>query len=71
MHEVEVLVLDAEAREDQVAEFYVGGEQFAMSLLRDGELVLEFTPTTARTEPLTVGAHSLALALEKARNLLS
>jgi hypothetical protein len=54
-----------------VAEFYVGGEQFAMSLVRDGELVLEFTPTPERTEPLTVGAHSLALALEKARNLLS
>jgi hypothetical protein len=71
MHEVEVLVLDAEAREDQVAEFYVGGEQFAMSLLRDGELVLEFIPTAVRTEPLTVGAHSLALALEKARDLLS
>jgi len=71
MHDVEVLVLDAEEAAAQIAEFYVDGRQFATSLLRDGEVVLELDPSPDRTEPTTVGAHSLALALEKARRLLS
>ena len=71
MHDVEVLVLDPEEAAAQIAEFYVDGRQFAWSLLRDGEVVLELDPSPDRTEPTIVGAHSLALALEKARKLLS
>jgi hypothetical protein len=71
MHDVEVLVLDPEEAAAQVAEFYVDGKKFATTMLRDGEVVLELDPSPDRTEPTTVGAHSLALALEKARKLLS
>jgi hypothetical protein len=71
LFDVDVVVLDAELAAAQVAEFYVDGRQFARSLLRDGELVLEFVPDVSGTEPTAVGAHSLRLALDKARTLLS
>lgn len=71
MLEVDVVVLDAELAADQVAEFYVNGRQFAMSRLRDGEVVLEFVPAGTESEPTAVGARSLMLALQKARALLS
>ena len=71
MYDVEVVVLDPELAAVQVAEFCVDGRQFATSHLRGGEVVLEFDPATTGTEPTTVGARSLALALEKARKLLS
>lgn len=71
LHDVEVVVLDPELAAIQVAEFYVDGRQFATTHLRDGEVVVEFDPTSPGSEPVTVGARSLKLALEKARTLLS
>jgi hypothetical protein len=71
LHDVEVVVLDPELAAVQVAEFYVDGRRFATWLLRDGEVVLDSIPVPADSQPTTVGAHSLKLAQEKARTLLS
>jgi hypothetical protein len=65
MHDLEVLVLDADEAAAQIAEFYVDGRRFAMSILRDGDLVLELDPSPDRTAPTIVAAHSLALTLER------
>jgi hypothetical protein len=71
MYDGAVLVVDAEEAAALIAEFDVDGTQFATSLLRDGDSVLELDPSPERSEPTTVRAHGHALALEKARKLLS
>ncbi len=42
--DVEVIVTAPEAAADGVAEFWVGGEQFGRTLLRDKRTVLEIDP---------------------------
>ena len=72
MYDGAVLVVDAEEAAALIAEFDVDGTQFATSLLRDGDVVLESRPQPReKLEPTTVRAHGHALALEKARKLLS
>jgi hypothetical protein len=71
MFDVEVVVLDAEEAENQVAEFSVDGTPFAFTTLLDETLVLEFLPRDHADAPTRVGALSLHTALERARELLS
>ena len=49
MYDGAVLVVDAEEAAALIAEFDVDGRQFATSLLRDGDVVLELDPSPERS----------------------
>lgn len=70
MYNVDVIVLDAEMRDDQVAELSVDGEQFAFSRLLNGQVVIEITRRITPENPLILGAASLIAALERGREML-
>jgi hypothetical protein len=69
MHIVDVIVTSPESAQDGVAEFTVDGRAFAITLLDGEELVLKFPPHEG--EPIIVGARSMVLALQRARELLA
>lgn len=69
MHEVEVMVTSPETAQDGVAEFSADGRTFAFTVLDGEEVVLHLLPHDG--EPILVGARSMMLALERARELLS
>ena len=66
---VEVFVVSPEEADHSVAEFWVGGEQFAQTLLRDGQVVLNIIPRRDR-RPWSIAARDLHDALSRARALL-
>jgi hypothetical protein len=69
VHDVDVVVTSPEAAQDGVAEFSADGRTFAFTVMNGEELVLHLLPHDG--EPILVGARSMMLALEHARELLS
>jgi hypothetical protein len=69
MHDVDVVVTSPEAAQGGVAEFSADGRTFAFTVMDGEELVLHLLPHDG--EPILVGARSMRLALEHARELLS
>lgn len=65
----EVLVPSTQAAEAEVAELWVGGEQFGHTLLQDGRVTLRIEPR-ADGAAWEVGAHHLRTALARAAELL-
>jgi hypothetical protein len=69
MHHVDVVVTSPETAQDGVAEFSADGRMFGFTILDGEEVVLHLLPHDG--EPILVGAHSMMLALERAKELLS
>jgi hypothetical protein len=69
MHRVDVLVTGPETAQDGVAEFSVDGRTFGFTVMDGEEVVLHLLPHDG--EPILVGARSMMVALERARELLS
>jgi hypothetical protein len=65
MPPVRVIVASAEEAADSNAEFWLGGEMMAVTLLYDGRLHLRIDPRRDG-EPWLIETTSLALALENA-----
>jgi hypothetical protein len=65
MPPVQVIVASAEEASDFNAEFWIGGELMAVSVLYDGRLHLRIVPRPDG-EPWLIETASLALALENA-----
>jgi hypothetical protein len=69
MHRVEVVVTSPETAQDGVAEFSADGRMFAFTILEGDEVVLHLLPHDG--EPILVGAESMMLALQRAKELLT
>ncbi len=69
MHRVDVLVTGPEAAQNGVAEFSADGRTFGFTVMDGEEVVLHLLPHDG--EPILVGARSMVVALERARELLS
>lgn len=69
MNHIEVIVTSPEAAQDGVAEFSADGRTFAFTILDGEEVVLHLLPHDG--EPIVVGARSMMLALQRARELLT
>ena len=70
MHEIKVNTVSAEEASYGVAELWAGGELIAFTHLDDGDLVLRIQPRP-HGDPIIVGAHALAAALEEVDRVLS
>lgn len=70
MHEIEVFAASAEETDHGVTELWIGGEQFAYTVLDDGDLMLRISPRPDGS-PVVVGVHSLAAALAEVDRLLT
>jgi hypothetical protein len=68
-HELHVSVVSPEEAEFGIAEFWAGDRRFGFTRLEDGELVLRIEPRSDGGA-VVVGAHSLAEALARAKQLL-
>jgi hypothetical protein len=68
-HELEVSVVSPEEAESGTAEFWAGDRLFGFTRLEDGKLVLSIEPGRDGGA-VVVGAHSLAEALARAKQLL-
>jgi hypothetical protein len=68
-HQLDVSVVSSEEAEFGIAEFWAGGRLFGFTRLEDGELVLRIEPRSDGGA-VVVGAHSLAEALARAKQLL-
>jgi len=69
MHEIPVSVVSAEEAAHGVAEFWAGSELICLTRLEDGDLMLRIEPRRDGAA-VVVGAHSLHVALERAKQLL-
>ncbi len=69
MHEIHVSVTSPEAADHGVAELSAAGKAIGFTILEDGDLMLHIDPRRDHTA-VVVGAHSLAEALSRARQLL-
>ncbi len=68
-HELHVSVVSPEEAEYGTAELWAGDRLFGFTLVEDGKLVLRIEPRSDGG-PVVVGAHSLAEALARAKELL-
>lgn len=68
-HKLNVSVVSPEEAEHATAEFWAGEELFGFTTVEDGELVLRIEPRSDGGA-VVVGAHSLAEALARAKQLL-
>jgi hypothetical protein len=68
-HKLDVSIVSPEEAEYGTAEFWVGGKLFGFTRVEDGELVLRIEPRSDGGA-VVVGAHSLAEALARAKQLL-
>lgn len=68
-HELGVSVVSPEEAESGTAEFWAADRLFGFTRLEDGALVLRIEPRSDGGA-VVVGAHSLALALAHAKELL-
>jgi hypothetical protein len=68
-HELDVSVVSPQEAEYGAAEFWLGGRLFGFTRVEDGELVLRIEPQSDGGA-IVVGAHSLAEALARAKQLL-
>ncbi len=68
-HELDVRVVSPQQAEFGVAEFWAGDRLFGFTRLEDGELVLRIEPRSDGGA-VVIGAHSLAEALARAKQLL-
>jgi hypothetical protein len=68
-HKLDVSVVSPEEAEFGIAEFWTGDRLFGVTRLEDGELVLRIEPGSDGGA-VVVGAHSLAEALARAKQLL-
>jgi hypothetical protein len=68
-HELDVRIVSPEEAEYGTAEFWAGDRLFGFTRLEDGELVLRIEPRSDGG-PVVVGAHGLAEALARAKQLL-
>ena len=69
MHEIHVIVASPEAADHGVAELSAAGEPIGFTILEDGDLMLHIEPRRDHAA-VVVGAHSLAQALSRAKQLL-
>jgi hypothetical protein len=67
--DVDLCVYSPEAADHGYAEFWVGRERVAFTMLADGEVVLRIDPRPDGT-PVLMNAHSMAARLEHAAALL-
>jgi hypothetical protein len=68
-HELDVSVVSPEEAEYGTAEFWMGDRLFGFTRVEEGELVLRIEPQNDGGT-IVVGAHSLAEALARAKQLL-
>jgi hypothetical protein len=68
-HQLDVSIVSPEEAEHGTAEFWDGDRLFGFTRLEDGELVLRIEPRSDGGA-VVVGAHSLAEALARAKQLL-
>jgi hypothetical protein len=66
---IEVIVAGLEEAEDQIAEFWIGGEPFGHTFLRAGELVLRIEPRSDG-QAWEVDFGELRRSLDRAAELL-
>jgi hypothetical protein len=65
-HQITVRVVSPEQADDGMAEFWLGDQLFAFTLLQDSELLLNIEPRSDGAA-VVVSAHSLAEALAQAK----
>jgi hypothetical protein len=70
MHDIKVFTASPEEADHGVAELWRGDEQFAYTVLDDGDLMLRIEPR-ADGGPVVVGARGLAAALDEVYRILS
>jgi len=70
MNQVRVVQLGPEAADDGVVELWQDHSRVGITLIRDGEIVVELEPLPG-SRTLRVGARSLANALEEAATILT
>jgi len=70
MNEVRVVQLGPEAADRGVVELWQDHARVGITLIRDGEIVVELEPAEG-SRTLCLGAHSLAAALHEAATVLT
>jgi hypothetical protein len=68
-HELDVSIVSPEEAENGTAEFWAGDRLFGFTRIEEGQLVLRIEPQSDGGA-VVVGAHSLAEALARAKQLL-